>query len=204
MNENFSPDAAKAWLPFLREQALTETEFWLLDETYMTIAMPPARLVNWCLKENDGSIDEPRSAVEQALRSLIDRGLLLEIDEQVLGAIRLLLDRSRIVPADWLPTIGSVDLSLRGAAVMKRWRELVFGHVPSGVATRTVRGGPQEVVFATDEEAISDFIEVVKTEDNFLHAGAITPCGPWCGRWWDVHPCGFACQITMRDTGNDL
>jgi hypothetical protein len=47
----------------------------------MTVAMPAERLIQWLLKENGGPVEEPRSDVERALRSLLDRGLLVEIDE---------------------------------------------------------------------------------------------------------------------------
>jgi len=205
MKENFSLDAARAWEPFLQEQGLTEIEFWLLNEIYMTVAMSAERLIPWTLKDNGGPVAEPRAEVELALRSLLDRGLLLEIDEACASAIHLLLARSRLVPAAGWPEVGSLDLSLRGAAVMQRWRELVFGPIELGSAARLMQEGSPEAVtvFGTDEEAVADFVEVcLESEEGFLEAGEITRCGPWCSRWWHVYPNGFVCQVKMRNTGH--
>jgi hypothetical protein len=183
MKEDFCPEAAKAWEPFLEKQALTEIEFWLLDEIYMTVAMPIERLIDWTLNVNQEPVAKPRADVELALRSLLDRGLLLEIDEQSMSAIHLLLDRSQLVPACGWPKVGSVDLSLRGAAVMTRWRELLFGSL-DGSAARTMQDGSSEIVLGKDRKAVADFIDVcLKTEEDFVEAGEITPCGPWCIRW---------------------
>jgi hypothetical protein len=200
MNEDFCPEARIAWEPFLKEQALTEIEFSLLDEIFMTQDMPAERLIPWTLQEIRTPVTEPRAEVELAVRALLDRGLLLEIDETCLAAIHLLLARSHLVPTLGWPRVGSLDLSLRGAAVMKRWRELVFGPVPQGSAVRVMQAGSPVIVFGTDEEAIADFLDAdLKTDETFLEAGEITPCGIWCGRWWQVYSNGFVCEVKMRD-----
>jgi hypothetical protein len=117
-----------------------------------------------------------------------------------MSAIHLLLDRSQLVPAEGCPKVGSVDLSLRGATVMIRWRELVFGSL-DGSAVRTMLNGSSDFVFGTDRKAVADFIDVcLKSEEDFVEAGEITPCGPWCSRWWHVYPVGFVSQVTTRDS----
>jgi hypothetical protein len=200
MEDDFSPDARKAWEPFLQEQALSEIEFYLLDDIYMTVDWPAERLIHRTLKENGGPVAEPRTEVELALRALLDRGLLLEVDESCLAAIQLLLARSQLVSSLGWPHVGNLDLSLRGAAVMERWRELVFGPVRHGSAVRVMQSRSPVIIFGTDNEAVADFIDACMNEEGFLAAGEIAPCGIWCGRWWQIYSNGFVFQARMQDS----
>ena len=201
MDHNFSPEAARAWLPFLQEQALTEPEFWLLRELDMTVPMSAERLIRWTWQEGEKTGAKQKSDLELALQSLIDRRLVLEIDESVLTAIKLLSLRSRLFPLSSFPAVGDIDLSLSGAAVMKRWECLVFGPVPKGRAVRSLQNAPPFSVFGTDKEAVSDFIECPDlSEDGTVQVGEITPCGPWSDRWWSTYSCGFVCQVTTRES----
>ncbi len=201
MSHDFSPEAASVWLPFLQEQALAETEFWLLYELYMTVPMPAKRLVQWTWQEAESRGMKRESDLELALQSLTDRGLVLQIDESLRTAIELLSRRSRLSPLCGFPAVGNIDLSLRGAAAMERWQCLVFGPIPQGKAVRSsLQDDPPFSVFGTDEKAVSDFIECcVLSEERTFQVGEIVRCGPWSERWWSVYPCGFVCQVTALD-----
>ena len=206
MNQYYTPETTAKLDRFLDAARLDRKRFWLFDQIGMCDHLPEKTLVKGSVQEAARcgdplwTISEPDARA--ALRSLIDAGILQNIDRSSVREITAYLDRdpSAEGPAYGLPPEGTIDFTLQGAELYLRMLREVFQETPDEEeigALLEVNASHWKIYSTTREGATECFYDDFFRCYSAVRAGDIVEIGPWRERWWRRMPRGWRLDVEI-------
>lgn len=113
-------------------------------------------------------------------------------------AMRLKSDVTHVPTNGW-PHVGDVDVTQRGARIIKAMWRFRYGRRLPFHADRTCEDGCTARVFAFRREDVVRFIEAYFPEwERVLSYTEPRPVGPWYERWWLRWPRGWMSEVALE------
>jgi hypothetical protein len=196
-------------LRFLGDNSLSVTEFHILN----TVHYDPhtaGELVRVAASESEqwsGRLPgASRSECEEALTSLLSKGLLQVVDMSAIAEIEANLATSPARSLFGLPQPGEIDFTQEGGRLWQRLDSEVFGARESAGWCGFGESNEEDGTFRS--EYLGETVQVVRESiashlvnntSEIISIEGPAPIGTWRGHWWDVvHQYGYRMVVIER------
>ena len=203
---SFAPGKKARLLTFMHTERVNPHDYWLLEEIGLCSHMPRTealrRSVNSSETFEDPSLRLCEQEAEVELAALLDRRLLMLVDERALRGIRhyLARDESSEGPACGLPAVGDIDFTPRGADLYMRMHRDVFDVSLEKTQTACLDeiDAKHIQVYGTVRAVVAElFYDSIFRFYDWVGANDILQIRSWRDRWWRKFPRGWRLDVEV-------
>lgn len=205
--------ARKNSCDFCTDHSLTPAEFLIFETVSEYAAMPRSQLlgyVNRISPQYETDFRFPGFLCDDwdgPCESLLAKGILREVNVDFLQLIeKYLLDNPASGPAEPLPQLGEIDLTLEGASLWADFENMVHGYneeQPWPRAWRWEKTPTLIEIYGTSQAGVEDFVQETMISDEYqrehiLSVSNTIMTGPWRGRWWELYKKGWLITVAWK------
>lgn len=138
-----------------------------------------------------------RSDYENALSSLINKGLVCLCDEAALREMQFVMQLDPgPQPHFELPSLGYITLTLLGTKVWQAIETHVYDDSPTGFGAYDEESeGVKQVCYYTDREWLEQSLKSQNAKNI-----TITEIRPWRELWWRIHEVAYKVEYIYKDS----